>query len=161
MASFVYSIGAELIALQSNIDWVANTLNVMLVDAAYDDDVADQDDDFVDQAGADALAGEIVATNYTGGDGGSGRKALASKTIARDDPTNRVRFDAADLDGPGWASLGGAANDTIESAVVEKEGATDDTDAQLIVHLAVATLTTNGSNVNLTFTVDGVFYLQT
>ncbi len=161
MASFVYSIGAEQIALQSVIDWVADSIRVMLVDAAYDDTAADQDDDFVDEAGADALAGEIVATNYAGGDGGAGRKVLANASIARNDPTNRVRFDADDLDGPGWASLGGAANDTIESAVVMKEGATDDTDAPLIVHLAVATLTTNGSNVNLTFTVDGVFYLQT
>ncbi len=164
MASFVYSIGAEQIALQSVIDWVADTtILVMLVDSGYDDTVADQDDDFVDEpSGADALANEIeTATNYNGGDGGSSRVALASAAIARDDGTNRVRFTANDFTAPGWANLGGAANRTIESAIVHKRGATDDTDAPLIVHLDVATLTTNGSGVNLTFTVDGVFYLQT
>ncbi len=159
MASFVYNKGAEEIA-NGTIDWVNNTLVVMLVTSSY---TADRDDDVVDAGGAnDPVDHEIVATDYTRGWGGAGRKALANKSITEVDASDRVEFDADDLTGgTTWSGIGNGANAAIAAAIVIKEGGANDTTSRLIAYLDTNNLTTNNSDVDLTFDASGVFYLST
>ena len=80
--------------------WPPPPVKAMLVTSSY---VADRDNDFVDEAGAnDPIAHELSGTGYTAGFGNSGRKALASKTLTTDKTSNRVEFDCADIV---WSSI--------------------------------------------------------
>lgn len=117
---------------------------VMLVGSEY---TYDPDHDFVDMGGAsDPVDAEIDATNYTRGFGGAGRKA-ATVTFEEQDANNRAVVKVANIT---WTALGGALNDTIEGAILIKEG-TDDTDSSLIAYFDLPTTPTNGSDVALSF----------
>lgn len=117
---------------------------IMLVGAEY---TFNPDDDFVDAGGAnDPVDAEIDATNYVRGFGGAGRKA-ASITFEEQDANNRAVVKIADLT---WTALGGALNDTVEAAILIKEGAAD-TDSKLITYFDLPTTPTNGSDFSLDF----------
>lgn len=117
---------------------------VMLVGSEY---TYDPDHDFVAAGGAnDPDDAEIDATNYTRGFGGAGRKA-ATVTFAEQDANNRAVVRIADLT---WTALGGATNDTIEGAILIKEGSSD-ADSKLIAYWDLPTTPTNGSDVTLDF----------
>jgi hypothetical protein len=122
---------------------------VMLVNSTY---TYDPDNDFVAAGGvSDPDDAEITATNYTRGFGGAGRKA-ATLTFVEQDANNRAVIRIADLT---WTALGGATNDTIEGAILIKEG-TSDADSKLIAYFDLPTTPTNGSDVTLDFdAVDG------
>src|SRR3954471_10153809 len=115
MASGAYSAGI-LAILNGAIDLDTTTLKVMLVNNSY---TYDPDHPFVSSgAGAANLAtNEIVATNYTGGFAGAGRKT-ATVTLAEQTANNRVVVKIADLT---WTALGGATNDTVAAAVLIRE----------------------------------------
>lgn len=154
MASFVYITALKEI-MDATLDLSADTLKVMLVNSIYSGG-ATHDDDVVDAGDSnDPIDGEISATNYTGGWGGSGRKTLASKTFTADKANNRAEFDAADVV---WTSLGGAANDTITAAIIIKEGVSDDTTSRLIAFLDHADLTTNGGDFTLQWDAEGIIH---
>lgn len=155
MASFVYNEAAKEI-MDGTIDLVNDTIEVMLVNSSYS--TVDRDNKFVDEAGSDALTGEIVATNYTGGHAGSGRKATASDAIVVDDANDRAEYDIADIT---WTALGNGSNDTIVAAVLIKRGATNDTDARLIAYLDIVDTTTNGGDFTLVFDAQGLIQLGT
>src|SRR3990167_9100345 len=143
MASLVYNTAATEM-WSDTVDLLNDTIKVMLVTNAYTPNV---DDDVVDAGGgADALDAEIVATNYTGAYGGAGRKTLASKAITVDKTNDRAEFDAADVT---WTSLGGAANATIEAAILIKEGVANDTTTRLIAYIDLTNTTTDGSNFTI------------
>jgi len=155
MASFVYNTAATEM-WDGTVDLLNDTIKVMLVTSSY---TPDRDDDIVDAGGAnDAVDHEIVATNYTGGWTGAGRKTLASKTITVDKTNDRAEFDAADLT---WTSIGGAANATIAAAIVIKEGVSDDTTSRLIAYLDITDTPTNGGNITLQFDAEGIIQLST
>lgn len=117
---------------------------VMLVNSTY---TYDPDNDFVVAGGAsDPDDAEITATNYTRGFGGAGRKA-ATLTFVEQDANNRAVVRIADLT---WTALGGATNDTVEGAILIKEG-TSDADSKLIAYFDLPTTPTNGSDVILDF----------
>lgn len=116
-------------------------LKVMLLDAGY---TPNKDNDFVD----DSVPGtnEIVATNYTGGFGGAGRKALATKAVNLDNTNDRAVWDADDVV---WTSLGGATNDTVATAVYFKE-ITSDALSPVVLQLDInPDVTTNGGNLTI------------
>jgi len=145
MASFAYNLAATEI-FQGGIDPDTDTLKVMLVGTGY---TPDQDHDVIDNGANDATDpsfSEIVATGYTGGFGGAGRKTAAI-VVAEDDANNRALITITDLT---WASLGGATNDTIATAILVKE-ITDDTASRLICQWDVADTATNGSPITLDF----------
>lgn len=155
MATFVYNKAAKEIA-GGDIDLLTDTIKVMLVTSSY---VANRDDDYVDEGGADdPIDHEIVATNYTAGWGGAGRKALASKTVTEDDANDRAEFDADDLT---WTALGNGSNATIAAAIVVKEGGANDTTSLLIAYLDVADLLTNGNDYKLLFDAEGIIQFST
>ena len=131
-----------------------DTIEVMLVTSAY---TPNADHLVVDAGGAnDPLDAEIVATNYTGGHAGAGRKVLASKTLTTDNTNDRAEFDAADIV---WTALGGATNATVVGAIVIKRGTTNDTTARLIWYIDIADFTTNGSDVTVQWNVEGIAQL--
>ncbi len=137
--------------LSGTIDLAADTLVVILVDSTY---TFDPDQDTLDDGTAgDVASHEIVATNYTAGFGGAGRKVLASKTFTQDNSGNYATFDAAD---PVWTSLGGATNATVGGAVIAKE-VTDDAHSRPIFFVDFANIATTGSDFTVLFDAAGIY----
>jgi hypothetical protein len=119
------------------------SIKIMLVDTGY---TPAKTHDFV----SDCTPGtnEIVATNYTTGYGGAGRKALGTKLVQEDNTNMRCVFDAADVT---WTTLGGATNDTVATAIVFKE-ITSDAASPMILQLDISPdVTTNGGDFTIQF----------
>jgi len=145
MASGCYTRGI-LQTLNGGIDLDTTTLKLMLVDAGY---AYDPDHAVVDNGannGTDPSFNEVVATGYTGGFNGAGRKTV-TVTVVEDTANNRVVVRLADTT---WTALGGATNDTVAAAILIRE-VTDDTQSILIAYLDFTDFTTNGSDVTLDF----------
>lgn len=146
MSSFAYNRAIKEI-LDRTLD-ITSGCKVMLVGSEY---VPNRADLYVDAGGAaDAVDAEIEATNYTRGWGGSGRKA-ATVTIVQQDSDSRIVIRLADLV---WTALGGVLNDTVEGAILIKEGGADDTTSKLIAYFDLPTTPTNGTDFTMDF--DGV-----
>jgi hypothetical protein len=131
-------------------DLDTDTLKLMLVDTGY---TFDPDHDVVDNGAnnaTDPSFNELVATNYTGGYSGAGRKTVTI-TSGVNDTNNRADFAIADLT---WTALGGGVNDTIGGAILIKEN-TNDTDSRLIAFFDLTDTPTNGSDVTLDFNALG------
>lgn len=153
MASFVYNKAAQEIA-DGTVDLLNDTIKTMLVTSAY---TPNRDDLVVDAGGAnDALDAEISVSGYTGGWGGSGRKALTGKTLTTDNTNDRAEFDADNLT---WSTLGTGA--TIAAMIVIKEGGANDTTSRLIAYLDVTDTPTNGGDVTFTFDAEGIIQFST
>lgn len=153
MASFVYNKAAQELA-DGTIDLLTDTIKTMLVTSQY---TPARTDLVVDAGGAnDALDAEISVSGYTGGWGGSGRKALASKAVVVDQANNRAEFSAGDLT---WTSLGSGA--TIAAMLLIKEGGSNDTTSRLIAYLDVTNTATNGGNIAFNFDAEGIIQFST
>ena len=145
MASGWFSQGL-LRTLDGTIDLDTSTLKLMLVDTGY---TYDPDHEVVDPGtndAADLSHNEVVATNYTGGFGGAGRKT-AVVTMQKSNASNRVEIAIGDLT---WTSLGGATNDTVGGSALIRE-ITNDTQSIPIGFFDVTDTPTNGGNVTLDF----------
>ncbi len=147
--------------LDGTIDLSSDTIKVIPVGSGY---TFNPDHTVADAGGAnDVVDEEIVATNYTGGWGGSGRKTLSNKSWSVDNTNDMAVFDADPIT---WSSLGGATNDTINAFIIVKEGGANDTTTRLIAYVDTVTsgtlpLTTNGSDVTITPDADGLFQFPT
>lgn len=140
MASLIYSKGLEKI-LDGTIDILTTTLKIMLVKTTYS---PNSDHDGVD----DVSAYELVATGYTGGFAGSGRKTLTT-SITRDTTNDRVVVAFADVT---WTALGGVSNDTIGGAAIVYETGGNDASSIPVAFLDLTNTPTNGSDIVLDFT---------
>jgi hypothetical protein len=132
--------------LSGAIDLDSNTLKIMLVDTGY---TYDPDHQVVDNGGNDATDpshNEIVATNYTGGFAGAGRKT-ATLTVSKQDANNRAVITIGDLT---WTALGGATNDTVGGAILIKE-ITNDASSRVIAFFDLTDTPTNGGDFTLDF----------
>lgn len=107
MASVIYN-SAKANFPNGTVNWVSDTLKVMLVTSAY---TPDPDHEFVTSVNANELSG----TGYTAGFGGAGRKSLASKVVTKNNTNDRAELDAADVL---WSAINAG---TIRYAVVIKE----------------------------------------
>lgn len=144
MASGWFTAAIEALGAKE-LDLENDSLVVMIVDDEY---VFDPDQEAVDENDASDLAShELVATNYTGGHEGAGRKA-ATITAAKDDANNRMVWALADLT---WTALGGAVNGDIGGFVLLKPGTSDDSDALPIAFFQATSTRTNGSDVTADF----------
>lgn len=145
MASMWFDSGLLKI-LNRNIDWVSDTIKVIILKATY---TPSKDHVFV----SDLTPGtnEVGSTGYTGGFAGAGRKAIASKTIALDSANHRVVLDAADPSA--WTGISGA--DAWAYAALWKP-VTSDADSPLIALCDPSDLVLNGSDVNLVFNASGI-----
>lgn len=145
--SLVYGPGSLLLSGNTGrINWLADTIKAMLVTVAY---TVNADHSFV----SSAVAAELTGTGYVGGFGGAGRKTLSSKTLSYDGTLNRVIFDAADIV---WTAINAGA---VKAAILIKE-LTTDADSPVIAYCDGTALTTNGSDITLTFPATGCFYQQ-
>ena len=142
MASNLYQEGLLRI-MNRNIDLAADTIKVLLLGTGY---TPNKDHQFV----SDVVASELSGTGYTGGFGGSGRKTLASKALAKSDTTDKAYFDAADVT---WSAINAG---TIGYAVVFKE-ITSDALSPVIANVDVADIVTNGGDVTIAWASTGIF----
>lgn len=126
--------------------WDTAALKVMLLEAGY---TFNKDHDFV----SDVVASEAAGTGYTGGFGGSGRKALSTPTVTLDDSNDLIKFDCDDLT---WSALDLG---TLDKFVIFRE-LTNDASSPLWCCGDPADLVTNGGNVTLVFNASGVLKLQ-
>lgn len=155
MANFVFNTGAKEIA-DGTLDLVTDTIKVMLVGSAV---TPTRDMDTVDQVNSD----EIDATGYTAGFGGAGRKTLGNKAWAVDKTNDRAEFTASSVS---WTGLGNATNDNVVHVILIKE-ITNDAGSRLIAHIDTSSgspslpFTTNGSDLTITFSAEGVIQLGT
>src|SRR5689334_1371674 len=141
MASGFYNQGL-LDVTDGTYDLDTTTFKLMLVDTGY---TFDPDHTVIDNGAnnaTDPSFNEIVATNYTGGFGGGGRKTLTI-TSQVNNTSNRADFAIADVT---WTSLGGGTNDTIGGAIMVKE-VTNDGDSRLIAFFDLTDTPTNGSDI--------------
>lgn len=149
MAPIVYNTAAgEMIQGGTPLDILADSKVVwVLVDSLLY--VEDRDDDLVDAGGAnDVIDHEVSGTGYVAGYGGSGRHALASRSITINKAADRAEFDAADET---WTSIDAG---TVEAALVVKEDhlgvAGNDTESRLVCYDDTNfPVTTNGGNLTL------------
>lgn len=150
MASNLYHEGLRRIidrAMSGNIDLLADTIKVLLIGTAY---TPDKDHQFI----SDVSGSELSGTGYTGGFGGSGRKALASKAIGKSDASDKAYFDAADLT---WTAINAG---TVGYLVLAKE-ITNDGASPIICCIDVSPdVATNGGDYTVQWHADGIFTLS-
>ncbi|MCA0455661.1 MAG: hypothetical protein LCI00_16920 [Chloroflexi bacterium] len=133
MASGAYSTGIKAI-LDGDVDFLADTIKAVLVDAA-DYTVNLTTHDFLDDVPSGARA-----TNGTG--------TLASKTTTIS--TNVITVDAADL------TLTSVSGDQSEAVVIYKDSGSEAT-SQLLYYLELSSaVTPNGGNITLQFNASGL-----
>src|SRR3990172_2996915 len=143
MASSWYNRGVYSI-LSGNINLNSNTIKVMLVTSAY---TFDPDHNFV----SNVNSFELTVGGYTGGFGGAGRKTLSNKEFTENDTDDLAYFDdTADLT---WTSL--ATGETIGGAILIKE-VTNDGDSPIIAFMDLTNTPTNGGNITVAWSADGI-----
>lgn len=152
MASSVHTHAKKEI-LDNNLDLVADSgIKVMLLKSTYDAQ-DDPDVDFIDSGGAnDPIDHEADCTGYTGGFGGAGRKAIASRATNIDDANNRVEFDYGDV---AFGALGNGTNNTLGGVGLVKE-ITNDAASIFIAYDDVGDKTTNSGTITYQVNAEGM-----
>jgi hypothetical protein len=147
MASGIYNAGS--LALEDGtIDFLTDgAIKIMLLLASY---TFDKDHATVTTLATD----EVTVSGYTGGFNGAGRKVLGTKTVTKDDATDRVKIDAAD---PSAWTL--ATGETVGGAAVIRE-ATNDAGSTPLFFLDFTDTPTNGGTFTVSFDSAGIAYLQ-
>lgn len=149
MASGAYVHGIRQ-ALDGTYNITSATLKMMLVESAY---VFDKTHTVVDDGTTTSTClhhNELVATNYTGGFGGAGRKT-ATIAISEDGTNTRVVLTFTSIT---WTALGGATNDTVAAAALIRESGNDTTSVP-IAYFDITDTPTNGSDFTLTMATSG------
>lgn len=149
MSSLTYDEGGLALA-NGTVSFEGDIVEAILVKSTYTPSKADT---FAVLAAAE-ISG---ATGYVGGWNGSGRQALASKTIMTDAVNHRTVYDADDP--AGWVL---AAGDIVGGVIIAKKGSASDATAKLLFYLGLAggNVTTNGSIFLFAFDVTGIRYIQ-
>ena len=105
--------------------------------------------DFVDDIAAD----EFSDTGYTGGFGGAGRKALATRAATVNNTDDRSEFD---FDNIVWSGLGGT-NSVVMCEIVRE--ITNDAASDLISAHDVTNTGTDGTDYTLTIGTTGAIHI--
>lgn len=142
MSSNLYQEGLKRI-MDGSCLLLTDTIKVIALGTGY---TPNKDHQFV----SDVVANEISGTGYTGGFAGSGRKTLASKAVAKSDSTDKAYFDAADV---AYSAINAG---TIGGLAVYKNG-TSDSDSPLLAFVDVANITTDGGDVTIAWSANGIF----
>lgn len=142
MASLMTTKGLYSI-LAGTVNLTSDTIKVMLLNSAYTP-VATAN--FI----TDISAVELTGTGYAAGFGGSGRRALATKTLTEDDAVGVAIFDAADLT---WT---GITAGTAKHAAIVKE-VTADADSPVLGFVSFTQQVTAGGNLLIAWGANGIF----
>lgn len=154
MADLTYNLARRKL-LDGTLDLTSDTIKVMLVTSSY---VADKDNDFVDEGGAnDPVDHELSGTGYVAGYGGAGRKTLSNKAFETDDTNDRGEFD--DTVDVTWSSINAG---TAAAAIIFRAGTADDTDALLIAYIDSGgfPIVTNGGDLTISWNAEGILQLS-
>lgn len=145
MASHWYDQGLTAVAAHT-VDLLADTVKVMLLSPSY---TFDKTHSFVSAVNSTELSG----AGYVGGFGGSGRLALTSKTVTRDDVNFCATFAAAN---PTWTAISAG---TAAWAVLIKE-ITNDAASLLIAAIDInPDVATTSSNFIVSWNASGILRL--
>lgn len=148
MASVAYNeFKLGLLEARYNVESVANLKMMLLDDVSTTPD--NPDHDFV----SDIVASEFTDTNYTGGFGGGGRKALANRACTTDNTNDRAELDYDDIT---WTALGGTQ--TAVFAIMIRE-ITSDAATNLCCAHDIANTATNGTDFTLQVGSEGALHL--
>lgn len=147
MSSILTNKGLYMI-LSGDVDLRDDTIKVMLISSAYVTPLATVN--FV----SDISANELTGTGYVAGFGGSGRRALASKTLTEDDTNGVAVFDAADLT---WT---GITAGTAKHAAIIKE-VTSDADSPVLGFISFTAQVTAGGSLLIAWSSNGIFRIGT
>ena len=154
MANLVYNLAKKEL-LDGSLDLVSDVIQVMLVTSSY---VADVDNDYVDEVGAnDPIDHELSGTGYAAGWAGAGRKTLAGKGFSEDDANDRGEFDdSADIT---WTAIDAG---TAAAAILIKKGSANDTDGLLIAYIDQGgfPVVTNGGDLTIQWNAEGILQLS-
>lgn len=137
MASRAYNAGVNGIN-NGGIDFLTDTIKIMLVNSAY---AQNPDSEFV----SDIVANEVA---------GATRQTLGTKTVTKDNTNDRSVLDAADATFPSVT-----AGSTVGGAVVFKDTGADAT-STLLFFLDTTDTPTNGGNLTIQFSANGIAYAQ-
>ena len=140
-------------ALGKAIDWENDDLRVMLVKAAH---VSAQTDEFI---GDFATLDECSGTGYTAGPGGSGRKALASKSVNVNNGDSRTELKAGNIT---WTSIAAGAGPAAAAILYRHNSGSDDNlnEAIFFYDDGGFPITFTGANAILTVPSDGMIQRQ-
>ncbi len=152
MPDVAYRGGKEL-AATTGLDWANGVYRVLLLETRSTTAGLDEDPDlqFLSQLLGVAGVAEMVATNYA-------RQTLGTKTVTYDAAQNRMEVDAADTVFPNLGVADGS-DGTVRAVVLYKRIGADDTtpgDDPLIGLYDVADTVTNGANLTITWSADGL-----
>ncbi len=138
MASNLYNNGL-LKLLNGNINYTSDNIALLVVDNTY---TFDRTDEFVSD-----LTGEVSGTGYA-------RLSLTSKTVTLNATTNTVVFDCADVS---FNAI--TTSNAFSGAVVYDDTGVDST-SSLIGFFDMPETTTDGSDVNVTVSANGLFQVS-
>ncbi len=141
MASLVYNAAKITLSNGSTINWVSDTVKVMLVTSSYtpDKDLHDFRDD---------VTNEVVGTGYT-----AGGMALVNKAHTQDDSNDRAVFNANDLV---WST----ATITARAAVLYKSRGGASSADELIAYVDfLADKSSTAADFTIQWHADGIFHL--
>jgi hypothetical protein len=134
MASFNFNAGASGLLSGGTIVWASDTIKARLVASSA---TINKDDTTMTPHTA-------IGTDQT----------LASKTKTTDTTNDRIVFDAAD---PVWTAVAGGS--TVGTVTIFKF-VTNDAGSTPIASLDITDTATNGGDITIQFSADGIFYLQ-
>jgi len=149
MASIRTNSGAQRILdrnMGGTINLLSDTIKVMLLSSGY---TPNKDHEFVSDLGANELSG----TGYTAGFGSASRKTLASKTVTKDNGTDKAYFDAADVS---WTAINAG---TAAYAALVKEVTTDADSPVIAVVDLNPDVATNGGDYTIQWNAAGIIEL--
>ena len=136
-AAGAYTNGIENTLIGST-DWDTSTLKLTLIKDSY---TYDPDHDFVN----DVTSAECDATGFNGGFAGADRNVCAI-TVTEQTASNRV---VCILTDETYSAIGGASNNTLESALLMREVSADSDSIPLVYLEFSATVATNGSDISV------------
>ena len=134
MAYFVYNEGSNGLTTGGTIVWASDTIKARLV--------------------ASSVTPNLDDTSMTGYTAIGTDQTLGSKTKTKDTTLDRIVFDAAD---PVWTAVAGGS--TVGWVVIFKF-VTNDAGSTPIACLDITDTATNGGDITITFSANGIFYLQ-
>lgn len=135
--SSIWTNGGRLRVANQSLNLVTNgNVKAMLLDTGY---TPDKDHEYV----SSIVANELGGTGYVGGFGGSGRKALAGKSIAKNDTTDLVVFDCNDLS---WTAIDAG---TVGYVAIIEEDTNDASSPVIAIVDASPDVPTNGGDYTL------------
>lgn len=137
MASFVTNRGARDLSVATpgtQITWASDTIKARLVASSF---TPNRDD-----------------TSMTGYTAIGTDQTLGSKTFTEDTTNDRIVYDAAD---PTWTAVAGGS--TVGWVVIFKF-VTNDAGSTPIAVIDVTDTATNGGDITVVFSTNGIFYLQ-